>query len=359
MLNKKAILILMVVVMVITFVGCNTKEINVGEEKVDNIANEEQVRIGMIVGTGGLGDQSFNDIIYAGLTKARDEFDIVLDHVEIQSVSDYETVLSQFAEDSKYDLIVVSSFEATTALEKIAPQFPNQKFSIIDTYVDLPNVRSIEKDFADMTFLSGVLAAHMTIDTSIPKINENNVIGMILGGDFPTMGEAYAGYVAGARYVDPNIEVLRGVVGSFADPSKGKEIATSMYNRDADIVLQFAGGSGLGVINAAVESDAYALGSASNQNSIAPKNVPVSAIENLKKRSYDEVKDIINGDWKPGSNLGGLLEDAVGLDYDGSEVEIPEEILNIVSEVHQKVIKGELEIPNTLEEIDDWLKNTN
>ncbi|WIV13431.1 BMP family ABC transporter substrate-binding protein [Proteiniborus sp. MB09-C3] len=359
-MSKKVIsLVLIGLLMLSLLVGCNTKPVEFEENnESNNVAgeNDKKVKIGLVVGTGGLGDQNFNDIAYSGLKKAEAEFGITLDYVEPQSISDFETLITQFAEDGSYDLITIVTNQASTALEKVAVQFPEQKFSIVDAQVDAPNVKSILKDFTQMTFLNGVLAGLMTTDTSIEKINEEKVVGIITGTDIPNMRAAITGFTAGAKYANPEVEVLTGTVGSFGDPARGKELAKSMYGRKADMILQFAGGSGLGVINEAEEVDLYAFGGASNQNAIAPKNVPASSTENLANRMYTEVKLIVENNWNPGPEVGGLKEGAVDLEYEGSEVEVPQSIKDEVEKIRQLVIDGELELPKSVEEIDNWLK---
>lgn len=359
-MSKKVLSLILIGLLTLSLlVGCNTKSVELEQNNGSNnseVESEKKVKIGLVVGTGGLGDQNFNDIAYSGLKQAEAEFGITLDYVEPQSVSDFETFITQFAQDGSYDLITIVTNEAASALEKVAAQFPDQKFSIVDAQVSAPNVKSILKDFSQMTFLSGVLGGYMTSDTSIDKINPDKVIGIITGLDIPNMRAAIAGYTAGAKYADEEVEVLVGTVGSFGDPAKGKELAKSQYGRKADMILQFAGGSGLGVINEAQESDRYAFGGASNQSNLAPQNIPASATENLAVRMYDDVKAIVEDTWKPGPEVGGLKENAVDLVYEGSEVEIPQSIIDKVEEVRQKVVNGELTVPGTVEEIDSWLK---
>ncbi len=99
-------------------------------------------RVGCILGVGGLGDLSFNDLVYAGLQKAQKELGIQFDYVEPQSISDFETYLRKMASMKTYSVIISVGYEQVDPLSKVAPQFPNQKFAIIDESLQLSNVVS-------------------------------------------------------------------------------------------------------------------------------------------------------------------------------------------------------------------------
>ncbi len=136
------------------FTACGGKTIE-STDSAEQDGDDGTVKVGLIVGTGGLGDQNFNDLAYAGLEKARDELGITFDYSEPQSASDYATYITQYAEDGSYDLIMLNASEAESALAELAPKYPDQKFSIIDTTVEADNVVSLVKEFRDYTFLGG------------------------------------------------------------------------------------------------------------------------------------------------------------------------------------------------------------
>lgn len=358
-LKKISILLVLVLVMSSVLAGCGEK---IDSGKDESTSKEEgsskKVKIGLVVGTGGLGDQNFNDMAYDGLKKAEEEFDIEIDYSEPQSVSDYEPFISQYAQDGSYDLILISTNEAHTALEKVADEYPEQKFSIVDTHVDRPNVKSILKDFAQMTFLNGYAAGKLTSDDSLEFTNDELDVGIILGMDIPNMQEAAKGFTAGAKLANKDVNVRVGDVNSFGDPVKAKEIAKSMYDNGSDIILNFAGGSGLGILNQAKESDLYAMGGASNQNPDAPDHVIASAIENLTEKCYMEVKEIIEDTWEPGEDIGSIKDDYVGITFEGSNIEVNQEILDEIEDIRQKIADGEIELPEKMDEIDSWVEET-
>ena len=151
-------------------------------------------------------------------------------------------------------------------------------------------------------------------------------MGGVGGMDIPLISAFAAGYSAGARYINPDCKVILNYVGGWADPAKGKEIAISMYDQKADIVYPFAGGSGLGVFEAAKVKDQYAFGTDVNQNYIAPDHIVLSAQRYLDNVIYDTIKDLKEGKFEAGYHQLGLKENAVGYTFEQSNVEVPQSI---------------------------------
>lgn len=208
----------------------------------------DALKVGIILSTGGLGDKNFNDMTYAGAQQAEKDFGIEFDYVETQSASDFLPNYRMFAESGEYDLIIGLAADQTEAINEISIDFPEQKISHIDSSTDLPNVSAVYTKWQEQTFLTGVVAGLGTL-SGMDKANSENVVGVILGQDQPTLRMGVVGFEAGVRYVNPDCEVLEAVVGDFNDPAKAKEIALSMYNRGADFVQHIAGASGMGALH--------------------------------------------------------------------------------------------------------------
>lgn len=313
------------------------------------------IKVGIILSTGGLGDKNFNDMSYAGLLRAQEDFGIEFDYVEPKSVSDFLPNFQMFAETEEYDLIIGLAQDQTDAVLEISESFPDQKITHIDAQTDAPNVRSIVTKWQEQTFLTGVIAGLCTKDYALPYSNEDNVVGCILGIEATNLKEGVVGFEAGVRYVNPDCEILTATVGSFADPGKGKEIALSMYNKGADFIQHIAGSSGLGVFNAAKESGRYAFGVGGNQNDNEPDYIPATALRNVDEMVYKEVEAVVNNTWEPGIYISGIKEGAVGYDIANSNVELGPEVLKIVEETKGKIISGELVPCSIQEELDAWV----
>lgn len=345
----KIVAVLLVGILLTSLIGCGGKSIDMGKSGAK--------RIGIILTTQGLGDKNFNDMAYGALKKAKEELKIEFDYTQPRSNGDFEINLREFAQSGTYDLIVVLSYEAAEALKKVSKEFPEQKFTIIDASIEEKNVRSIFKNFEEQTFLSGVLAGLTTKDTSLPNINPKNTVGIVVGADAPLLRSAITGFTAGVKYINRDAEVLTGIVGSWSDPGKAKEISMAMYERGADIILQAAGGSGLGVFNAAEETKRYAMGTGSNQNYIKPDQIIATATYNLSNIVFDEVKSILEGSWKNGIYTWGIKQGAVGYSVEQSNVKLSPESIKKVEEIKEMVASDKLPLPKTIEEVDGWLKN--
>lgn len=154
------------------------------KEPAQNEENQEAegtaaAKIGVVLTTSGLGDNNFNDMVYAGLEKAKEDLGITFDYAEPSSPDEYTTMTYNFAQDGSYDLIIVLSTDGATALDEIAPQYPDQKFTLVDNASDNPNVCNILKNGAEQTFLTGVIAGLMTTDDRFEFTNLDKKVGAI------------------------------------------------------------------------------------------------------------------------------------------------------------------------------------
>ena len=363
---KKVLSVLLVLVLAIGLTACNSdKNSDKGNdskvtEKTENVNNGEKadpIKVGIVLSTGGLGDKNFNDMSYNGLLRAQEDFGIEFDYVEPKSVSDFSPNLRMFAESEEYDLIIGLALDQTEAILEIAEAFPDQKISHVDANTEAPNVRSVFTKWQEQTFLTGVIAGLGTLSEGMDKSNPENVVGVIVGLELPTLLQGVVGFEAGVRYVNPDAEVLRATVGSFNDPSKAKEIVLSMYNRGADFVQHIAGASGLGAFNAAKEVDKYVFGVGGNQNSNEPDYIVATALRDVDEMIYKEVKAVVEGTWKPGVQISGIKEGSVGYSVENSNIVLPEDIAIAVEDIKEKIISGELVPCDNEEDLNDWVKN--
>lgn len=312
-------------------------------------------RIAILLSTGGLGDKNFNDMAYDGLVAAKNDFGIEFDYFEPSTTSDFAPALRNFCDTGSYDLVIAIGSDSKDAVAEVAAEYPDQKFSLIDASLEAPNVKSVATKWQEQTFLCGMYAGLGTL-SDMPMANDKNVIGVILGIDSPVLRAGVVGFEAGARYVNPDVEVIEAVVGSFNDPAKGKEIGLSMNNRGADFIQPIAGASGLGLFNAGKEAGFYCFGVGGNQNYIMPDVIAATSIRNVNEMVYTEIKETIDGTWKPGSNIAGLKEDAVGYSNEQSNVQIPDYIEKAISETMAKIKSGELVVCSDASELDAWVK---
>ena len=184
--------------------------------------------------------------------------------------------------------------------------------------------------------------------------NEENVIGVILGQENPALRKGVVGYIAGARFVNPDVQVLEGNVDSFNDPGKGKEMALSMYNQGADFIQAIAGASGMGIYNASNEVGRYSFGVGANVNYIQPDNMVGTSARTVDQMVYNEVKAVQDGTWAAGLHISGIKEGAVGYDATDSNVVLPAEIQTALDEIIGMLKDGTLVPPESMDELDSW-----
>jgi len=312
----------------------------------------ERVIIGMATDANGLGDGSFNDGVYAGLKKAEDEGLIEIRLIEPASMDDYIPNLSGLAEDGA-QLIFAVGFLFYDALLEVAPNYPDTMFAGIDLFYDpslIPsNVLGINWKEHESGYLAGVVAGLMTqkyADRS-DKLNNENVIGAVLGMDIPPVERYFVGFAEGAKSVNPDIEVLSVVTGTFTDQAKGKEATIALAEQGADIVIQFAGLTGMGIFTAAKEKNILVMGADVDQNRFAPNYTLTSAMKGTTRATYLTTLDYINGNFKGGENaIFGIAEEAIGLaPFHGFDSIVPSEVIDAVEQAKTSILSGAVDIP--------------
>ncbi|MEG2786925.1 MAG: BMP family ABC transporter substrate-binding protein [Romboutsia sp.] len=347
-LSYKKIIVLtsLILIMIIAYLEQNN-------QRSIEAKNDDIIKIGIIFNEAGLGDKAFNDLCYDGILKAQEKLGIEFDYSQSKDKFDYYKLAREYAKNKDYDLIISVGGEQQEAVSKVSKEFLNQKFSIIDSKLDLPNVSSISTNWAQQTFLNGVMAGLSLSQES----SDDKAVGVILGKNLPYLNEGAIGFEAGIKYINPDIKVMKAGVDDFSDPAKAKEIALSMYNKGAEYIQQLAGQSGLGVFLAAKQVDKYAFGVDGNQNSFAPDNIVSTATRYANNIIYKEIEVIKNNSWKPGVHKIGLGENVIDYTRDGSNVDVDSTIIENVEKIKKSIINKEIKIPTTPEELSTWVKS--
>lgn len=325
----------------------------VDNNKTNLLNNEEEkiFKIAIIFNETGLGDKSFNDLCYEGMLEAQEKLGIEFDYMQVKNKNDYDDAYLNYAKDEKYDLIIGLGEEQEDAIKKIAEEYPKQRFTIIDSKLSLPNVSSIYTKWNEQTFLNGVLAGLCT--TEIQK--EGDSVGVILGKNLSYLEEGAIGFEAGVKYINPNINVIKATVGDFDNPAKAKEIGLLMYKKGVNYIQQLAGQSGFGVFAAAKEMNKYVFGVDANQNIYEPDYIVSTATRYTNIIIYNEIESLVKDKWVPGIKELGLKDDVIGYEREGSNVEIPSNIIKKVEKIKKLIINGKIVIPSTQDELDEYL----
>ena len=316
------------------------------------------IKIGLVLATGGLGDKSFNDIAYAGLTRAKNELNITFNYAQPAAIADYEGLQRGYASDGGYALIVCIGFDQADALNKTATEYPNQKFAIVDMAVDLPNVASLLFKANEGSFLVGVLAGTMT---------QTGKVGFVGGMDIPLIRDFYVGYKAGAEWANASVTVLDPLfVGNWADPTTAKEDAIALKNLGADGIFAAAGKSGLGALLACNESGINGFGVDSCQDYLYPQIIG-SATKRVDNAVFEMIKAAViskllpnlqTGGFKAGFYNGGLKEGWTGCSrlpdeesfwentFSFTETPLPANVLSKLTDAREKIISGNITVPS-------------
>lgn len=313
----------------------------------------------LIIAQGGLGDQSYNDLANAGFKRGLEAAGIKGRTVESKDVVAQANDILRRASDAEFGLIVDLEYSHGTPMLEVAKDYPNTLYGILNQVRKAPNIVSVLFQEQEGSYLAGMLAAMVTTDTSIKGINPEPIIGVIGGTKSAGIDKFIAGYISGAKAANPDIQVRVAYSNNFSDPALGQQMAKAMFESGADIVYHVAGGTGMGVIQAAKAAGRYAIGVDADQDGLAPGSVLTSMIKRTDVAVENVVKAYGQGEKIGGTTMAfGLKENGVGL----SEMKytrdlIPSAILAKVDAAKADIIAGKIKVWNVVDQgYPDYLK---
>ncbi len=288
---------------------------------------------------GGKFDKSFNEAAYNGATRWATDTGQSYREIEVTSEAQRVQAATRLAE-AGFNPIVVLGFQNAATMEEVAPNYPDTSFAIIDVnWLDIPNLRQISFAEHEGSYLVGMLAA---------MASESDTIGFIGGMDVPLIRHFACGYAQGAKAVNPDIEVIANMTGTtpaaWNDPVKGGELTKAQISQGADIVYAAAGGTGVGVLQAASDAGIFSIGVDSNQNHLHPGSVLTSMLKRVDNAVYDVFQAGVEG-FESGVVVMGLENDGVGYAVDeNNEALITAEMSTAVEDAKAKIIAGEIDV---------------
>lgn len=292
-MKLKLLIVLTTALLILT--GCGLEEKNPLDGKV---------KVGVMLSENGLGDQSFSDLAFKGLTKARDEEDIVVEYLELAETGTYEKGFRELVESGN-DLVFALGFTGQQELEKVALDFPDQKFVLVDAVSEAANITSITFKEDEGSMLAGIVAA---------TVSNSQVIGFIGGMEVPVIQRFEQGFIQGAKSVNPDIVILNEYANNFDDDGLGAEIASKMIDDKADVLYSAAGFTGVGMLKEAEKRGIYAIGVDSDQYFYAEQAVITSMMKNIDSALFDIILSYKeSGAIQSGHVELGLAENGVGL----------------------------------------------
>ncbi|BCH52972.1 BMP family ABC transporter substrate-binding protein [Agrobacterium vitis] len=297
------------------------------------------IKPALVYGTGGKFDKSFNEAAFHGADKFEKETGIKFRDFEPTSDTQGEQAIRNFASKG-FSPIVAVSFAWTSAMEKVATEFPETKFVIVDSVVDKPNVRSVVFREEEGSYLVGLLAG---------MASKTGKVSFVGGMDIPLIRKFECGYEQGARAANPKIEVLQNMVGTtgaaWNDPVRAGELTKNQMDQGSDVIYAAAGASGMGVLQTAADAKKLSIGVDSNQNHLHPGSVLTSMVKRVDLAVYNAYADAKADKFKPGLEVLGVKEDGVmaALD-DNNKALITPEMKAAVEKARADIIAGTVKV---------------
>ncbi len=283
---------------------------------------------------GGKFDKSFNEAAYAGAERWKKDTGKPYLDFEIANEAQREQAMRRMAGRGANPVIGVG-FSQATSVEKVAKEFPKQQFVVIDGVVKAPNVASVVFKEHEGSFLVGMMAA---------MASKSGKVGFVGGMDIPLIRRFQCGYEQGAKYANPKVEVLAAMTGTtpaaWSDPARGGELAKSQFAKGVDVVFAAAGGSGVGVYQAAKDAGRLAIGVDSNQNHLHPGTMLTSMVKRIDVAVYNAANQVT-----PGLTVLGLKEGGVdyALDQHNQKL-VPAEMKTKVDAAKADIIAGKIKV---------------
>jgi basic membrane protein A len=312
-----------------------------GGATTEQSAEGKAIKVGLVTDIGGLNDRGFNQLANQGLQRAKKELGIDVRVITSDQNSDYVPNLSTLAQQ-KFDLIIANGFLMGEATATVAKRFPDAKLAIIDfpqaAMKGKPtNVQGLLFRENEAGYLVGYLAG------LYGKDNDVNTVSSVGGQKVPAVENFIAGYDAGAKAGNPDVETLSGYSQDFVDQAKCKELALDQIERGSGVVFAVAGQCGLGAIDAAKEQDVKAIGVDADQSYLGA-HVITSAVKRVEVAVFEAAKAVQDGKFEGGTDrVFDVKTDGVAygkLSADVAEYE-PD-----VKSVQEKIASGELDVPS-------------
>ncbi|KRW94998.1 BMP family ABC transporter substrate-binding protein [Paracoccus sp. PXZ] len=291
----------------------------------------------LIFDLGGKFDKSFNEAAYNGAERWKAETGGTYKELEMQSEAQREQALRRLAQ-SGANPIVMTGFAFGEVLNKIAPDYPDTKFVIIDMVVEQPNVQSIVFTEEQGSYLAGVAAA---------MASKSGTVGFIGGMDIPLIHKFECGYAQGFKATNPDGKLIINYTGTtpaaWNDPVKGGELLKAQVSQGADVVYAAAGGTGIGVLQAAADAGVLSIGVDSNQNHLHPGKVLTSMVKGVDVSVYEAFK--AGTEVEPGVRVMDLASGGVSLAMDdNNQPLISDEIAAAIDAAAKAIEAGEIKV---------------
>lgn len=321
---KKIIVVFLIGMVSMALFGCDP---NANE-------NSSGTKIALLL-TGTINDAGWSESTYKGFKEAEDEFGFEGAYSENLQLPDFESAIRDYATRG-FQIIVLSSADFSEVAKTVSPDYPDVKFVLINgQYAMEPNLANYRPNTPEAGFIAGAFSGLIT---------ETNTVGIIGGKKLPPVQDATAGFVAGAEYTNPGVNVLTSYIDSFTDIAKGTEATLAMVESGADVVTSNTGQAAFGTIEVAKTKGIFAVGYIEDQFEVAPGTVPFSAIQDVGQIVYLGIKDALSDNFEPVLVLVGAKDGVIRLSdfYQMGDKDVPKDVQDKMKEIYEGIVDGSL-----------------
>jgi basic membrane protein A and related proteins len=311
-------------------------------------------KVALII-NGNTGDGGFFDQANAGVANTAAKLGMTAKVIETGYTPTKWAPALEDAAAGDYGVVIAGSFAMAELVEQAAAQDPSKKFVLFDVAYDkkkcggCANIYSIVYRYNETGYLAGVVAGLVT-RSKTPRTNAKNVVGFVGGQDIPVIEEYKKGFLEGVKAVDPSATVESAFAGSFSDPVKGKQLASNIIAKGADVVFTAAGDTDKGVIQAAADAGVWALGNSAQQaakNKVDGKLAVLTSSDTSVESSLEDAMKLIKEGKLPtgtvrsfgakeGTNK--IIDSAPYLQY------VPAAIRTKVTDIQKQIVEGSLQV---------------
>lgn len=303
-------------------------------------AQNKPLKVALLL-VGSINDAGWSESSYRGFERAKKEFGFEGAYTENLQLPDIESAIRDYAERG-FDAVIMTSAEFSDMAINVSPDYPKVKFVIVNGQAaKAPNLANFRPNTPECGFIAGAFAGLIT---------KTNVVGVVAGKKMPPVVDATNGFIAGAKYVNPKVEVLNSYIDSWVDIAKGKEASIAMIEKKADVLCSNTGQAAFGTIDAARQRGIYAVGYIDDQYSVAPGTVPFSAIQDIGFAVYMGIKTIATGSFKPELVLVGAKEQLIRLsDFRTmGKDKVPDAVVAKMKQIYADIVNGSLKAKGIL-----------
>ncbi|MCL5676647.1 MAG: BMP family protein [Firmicutes bacterium] len=223
------------------------------------------------VAEGTVNDGGWTASALEGLNEIKKKLGAETAYSDQVSVAQQEQVIRTYAKNG-YDLIYGHGFQYNEVFKKVAADYPNTTFIVVNGNVTGPNLDSTNFRFGELGYFTGLTAGYMT---------KSNTVGVIGTVEAPAVVADVDTFKQGVLKANPRAQVQVTYVGSWDDLQKGTEAAKALLSKGADVLLNLGNAFSVGVFGAAKEKRAYTIGWVTDQMSMSPETVLTSGMQDV------------------------------------------------------------------------------